>query len=98
MQEDVQNSETSQNEEGMPKEAILELIASDEGDLQLRDIADKENPLVSIDFSPKIKEMLGGDVHLIGQQMIHSAIQMIMHKQMNSWHAHIYDEEPEHYS
>lgn len=96
--QDVKSETINQAEEGLPKEALLELIMSDDGGLQLRDMNDKENPLVSIDFSDKVQDMLGIDTHIIGQHMIHAAIQMIMSKQVNQWHANVYDEEPEHYS
>ncbi len=96
--QDIENDTLNQTEEGFPKEALLELVMSEEGDLQLRDMNDKDDPLVSIEFSEKVKEMLGVDTHLIGQHMIHSAIQLIMSKQISQWQARIYDEEPEHYS
>ncbi|WP_434354184.1 hypothetical protein VH441_03930 [Psychrobacter sp. HD31] len=85
-------------QDGFAKETMLELIESEDGRLLLRDMDGKEDPLVSIDFSDKIKDMLGEDAHMIGQHMIHAAIQVIMNKQMNHWHAKVYDEEPTNYS
>lgn len=81
----------------MAKETMLELVEN-EGKLVLRPMNSEEEPLVSIEFSDQVKEMLGGDTHFIGQHMIHAAIQGFMHKQVSRWHAHVYDEEPAHYS
>ena len=53
---------------------------------------------MTIDFSDKLKDLLGSDTQAIGQHMIHAAIQVIMQKQMSQWHAHVYDKEPTHYS
>lgn len=81
----------------MAKETMLELVEND-GKLVLRPVNSDEEPLLSIEFSDQVKEMLGGDTHYIGQHMIHAAIQGFMHKQVSRWHAHVYDEEPAHYS
>lgn len=81
----------------MAKETMLELVEN-EGKLVLRPMNSEEEPLVSIEFSDQVKEMLGGDTHFIGQHMIHAAIQGFMHKQVSRWHANVYDEEPAHYS
>lgn len=88
----------STQKESFATETMLELTESEDGRLLLRDMEGKESPLVSIEFSDKVKDMLGEDTRTIGQHMIHAAIQVIMHKQMNQWHAHVYDEEPENYS
>lgn len=84
--------------EGLPKEALLELIQTEEGHLELRDAQNKEEPLVCIQFSDAVNKMLEGDVQVIGQHMIQAAIQFVMHKQMINWHANVYDEEPQYYS
>lgn len=86
-----------------PKETMLELVQLDGGEIVLRPVPSEddnadEEPLVSIQFSDKIKELLGDDVHGIGQHMIHSALQLLMHQQIANWHAHVVDEEPKHYS
>lgn len=92
-----------------PKETMLELVQLDGGEIVLRPViknaADKEaadmlgdEPLVSIQFSEKVKDMLGEDIQGVGQVMIHSALQMVMHQQMAKWHAHVVDEEPKFYS
>nr|WP_227429282.1 hypothetical protein [Psychrobacter sp. I-STPA6b] len=77
---------------------MLELVELEGGKLVLRDVNSKQDPLVTIDFADKIYDVLGKDAQFIGQHMIHAAIQVIMHKQMSQWHAHVYDEEPKHYS
>lgn len=83
---------------GFAKETTLELVQAEDGRLLLRD-ADKENDtLMTIEFSDKLKELLGSDTQAIGQHMIHAAVQVIMQKQMSKWHAHVYDKEPTHYS
>lgn len=83
---------------GFAKETTLELIESDDGRLLLRDAEHSDEPLMTIDFSDKLKDILGSDTQSIGQHMIHAAIQVIMKKQMSQWHAHVYDKEPTHYS
>ncbi len=83
---------------GFAKETTLELVEGDNGKLLLRDTEKEEEPLMTIDFSEKLKELLGSDTQAIGQHMIHAAIQVIMQKQMSQWHAHVYDKEPKHYS
>ena len=81
----------------MAKETMLELVEND-GKLVLRPVNSDEEPLLSIEFSAQVKEMLGGDTHFIGQHMIQAAIQGLLHKQATRWHAQVYDEEPAHYS
>ncbi|MES1963984.1 hypothetical protein M0N77_01390 [Psychrobacter sp. AH5] len=83
---------------GFAKETTLELVEAENGVLLLRDTNKDEAPLMTIDFSDKLKELLGSDTQAIGQHMIHAAIQVIMQKQMSQWHAHVYDKEPTHYS
>ena len=90
--------ETQDKYSSFGKETMLELVELEGGRLVLRDVNAKQEPLVTIDFADKIYEMLGKDAQFIGQHMIHAAVQVIMHKQMSQWHAHVYDEEPTHYS
>lgn len=95
---EVDNESTDQFA-GLAKETTLELVEADNGTLLLRDAEKKDDePLMTIDFSDKLKELLGSDTQAIGQHMIHAAIQVIMQKQMSQWHAHVYDKEPTHYS
>lgn len=90
-----------------PKETMLELVQLEGGEIVLRPVESNDvessddaanEPLVSIQFSDKVKELLGEDVHGVGQHMIHSALQILMHQQLASWHAQVVDEEPAHYS
>lgn len=83
---------------GFAQETTLELVEADDGRLLLRDAENNDEPLMTIDFSDKLKDLLGSDTQAIGQHMIHAAIQVIMQKQMSQWHAHVYDKEPKHYS
>lgn len=83
---------------GMPKETMLELVELDDGKLVLRPVNSDEAPLLSIEFSEQVKEMIGGDAQYIGQHMVQAAIHSFMHKQAAQWHAHVYDQEPAHYS
>ena len=83
---------------GFAKETTLELVEADDGRLLLRDAEQNEVPLMTIDFSDKLKEILGSDTQAIGQHMIHAAIQSLMQKQLSQWHANVYDQEPEHFS
>ena len=92
------DKEAQEKYSGFGKETMLELVELEAGQLVLREANAKEDPLVTIDFSDKIYDILGKDAQVIGQHMIHAAIQVIMHKQLSQWHAHVYDEEPTHYS
>ncbi len=94
---DVDN-EPSDHFSGFAKETTLELVEVENGTLLLRDTEKNDEPLMTLDFSDKLKELLGHDTQAIGQHMIHAAIQVIMQKQMSQWHAHVYDKEPTHYS
>ena len=96
--QDKEDKETQDKFASFGKETMLELVELEGGKLVLRDVNEKQEPLVTIDFADKIYEILGKDAQLIGQHMIHAAVQVIMHKQMSQWHAQVYDEEPEHYS
>ena len=83
---------------GFAKETTLELIEAEDGRLLLRDTEKEDEPLMTLEFSDKLKTLLGSDTQGIGQHMIHAAIQVIMQKQMSQWHAHVYDKEHTHYS
>ena len=56
-----------------------------------------QKDLVSIEFFWQSERTVGDDTQLIGQSMIHAAIQT-MQKQLSQWHANVYDEEPVHCS
>lgn len=79
------------------QETLLEFIEEPSGAMTLREVGNDE-PLVSIAFSDQVKDMLGDDVRMVGQAMIHAAISSVVQRQSNFWHAHVYDEEPAHYS
>lgn len=79
-------------------ETLLEFVQTDNGTLVLRESHNKDEVLVSIDFSPKVKEMLGGDTQYIGEAMIQAAMAAVMQRQMSHYHANVFDEEPVHYS
>lgn len=82
-----------------PKETLLEFIQLENGKMVLRPAHDpEEKPLLSIEFSDEIKDILGSDIHLIGHSMVQVAIQTFMHKQMATYHAHVFDEEPINFS
>lgn len=89
--------DTQNQAQSVIKEAILELVEN-EGRLILCEVGKREEPLVSIEFSDMVKKAVDDDMMVIGQHMIHAAIQLIMHKQMKQWHAQVYDKEPAHYS
>lgn len=97
---DNKNTDKVDNEDTKTaiQETVLELVQLDGGELVLREVKNKDEVLVCIDFSEKIKDMLGEDIRHIGESMIQAAMAAVMHKQMNKWHAYVYDEEPEFYS
>lgn len=80
------------------QETLLELVQLEGGKLVLRPVDKDEEPLVSIEFSDKVQDMLGSEVHGIGQYMVQAALQAIMQQQVARWHAQVYDEEPIRYS
>lgn len=99
MQKDAKRERLLQAAKDAKVEAMmLEFVQQDDGKLVLRTSNDEAEPLVSIEFSDKVKDMLGEDAQLIGQSMIQAAIQTLMQKQLSQWHANVYDEEPVHYS
>lgn len=81
------------------KEAILEFVEREDGVLTLQEVGRENEPMVTIAFSQQAKEMIGADeLQNVGQNMIHAAITTVMQRQMNAWHAHVYDETPKRYS
>ncbi|MCP3896342.1 MAG: hypothetical protein GY683_00460 [Moraxella sp.] len=83
----------------MIKEAILEFVEREDGVLTLQEVGNEDEPMVTIQFSEQVKAMIGKDeIQNVGQNMIHAAIATVMQRQMNAWHAHVYDEQPAHYS
>ena len=85
--------------DGFVQETLLEFIEESSGVMILREVGhDHDEPLVSIAFSEQVQDMLGADARVVGQAMIHAAIASVVQRQSNFWHAHVYDEEPAHYS
>ncbi|MDO5651488.1 MAG: hypothetical protein Q4G13_05055 [Moraxella sp.] len=80
------------------QEIMLEFVQAEDGKLVLREAKNHDEVLVSIDFSDKVKEMLGSDTQMVGEQMVQAAFAAVMRQQMSRWHAHIYDEVPARYS
>lgn len=81
-----------------PKEVMLEFIQDEEGRLILRDSKNHDETFVTIAFSDKVKEMLGDDTQFVGEHMIQAAMVAVMHRQMDKWHANVFDEAPKRYS
>ena len=80
------------------QEAVLELVQLEGGELALR-IADSEKePLVKIQFSDEVKEILGDQTPSVAQHMIQAALFGLLEKQMNQWQAEVLDEQPAHLS
>ena len=80
------------------KEMLLELVQLDDGNLVLRPSVGDGEALVSIQFSDVVQKTLGDQLHGVGQQMVHAALQMIMEQQAARWHAQVVDEKPARYS
>lgn len=81
------------------KETVLEFVEREDGILVLQEVGGGEEPMVTIAFSEQVKAMIGTEeIQNVGQNMIHAAIATVMQRQMNAWHAHVYDEKPTHYS
>lgn len=90
-------SKSKKPKDGFVQETLLEFIEESSGVMILREVGHDE-PLVSIAFSEQVQDMLGADARVVGQAMIHAAIASVVQRQSNFWHAHVYDEEPAHYS
>lgn len=92
-------SKSKKPRDGFVQETLLEFIEESSGVMILREVGhDHDEPLVSITFSEQVQDMLGADARVVGQAMIHAAIASVVQRQSNFWHAHVYDEEPAHYS
>lgn len=92
-------SKLKKPKDGFVQETLLEFIEESSGVMILREVGhDHDEPLVSITFSEQVQDMLGADARVVGQAMIHAAIASVVQRQSNFWHAHVYDEEPAHYS
>lgn len=88
----------SDNKQPLITEVLLELVQETDGRLLLRESKNKDEVLVAINFSDKVREVLGEDAHHIGERMIQAAMSAVMYSQINKWHAHVFDEEPKFFS
>lgn len=79
-------------------ETVLELVQLPSGELALRSVGSKEEPLLTIKFSDKAQGALGDNTQQVAQHMIQSALYMMMEQQAARWHAQVMDEEPKHFS
>ena len=80
------------------QDAILELVQLEGGELALRNAGSEQEPLVKIQFSEEVKNILGDQTPLVAQHMIQAALFGLLEKQMNQLQAEIVDEEPQYLS
>ncbi|MCH7335561.1 hypothetical protein [Acinetobacter sp. NIPH 2699] len=80
------------------QEAVLELVQLEGGELALRNAGSEQEPLVKIQFSDEVKEILGDQTPAVAQHMIQAALFGLLEKQMNQWQAEVMDEQPTHLS
>ncbi|RLZ08386.1 hypothetical protein EAH57_08770 [Acinetobacter sp. 2JN-4] len=80
------------------QEAVLELVQLEGGELALRNAGSEQEPLVKIQFSDEVKEILGDQTPAVAQHMIQAALFGLLEKQMNQWQAEVVDEQPPHLS
>lgn len=80
------------------QEAVLELVQLENGELALRNADSEKEPLVKIQFSDEVKEILGDQTPSVAQHMIQAALFGLLEKQMNQWQAEVLDEQPAHLS
>lgn len=78
------------------QEAVLELVQLEGGELALRNADSEKEPLVKIQFSDEVKEILGDQTPSVAQHMIQAALFGLLEKQMNQWQAEVLDEQPAH--
>ena len=76
------------------QEAILELVQLEGGELALRNAGSEQEPLLKIQFSEDVKNILGDQTATVAQHMIQAALFGLLEKQMNQLQAEIVDEEP----
>ena len=80
------------------QDAILELVQLEGGELAVRNAGSEQEPLVKIQFSEEVKNILGDQTPLVAQHMIQAALFGLLEKQMNQLQAEIVDEEPQYLS
>ncbi|WP_334456602.1 hypothetical protein [Acinetobacter nosocomialis] len=76
------------------QEAVLELVQLEGGELALRNAGSEKEPLVKIQFSDELKEILGEQTPIVAQHMIQAALSGLLEKQVNEWQAEVVDEQP----
>ena len=80
------------------QDAILELVQLEGGELALRNAGSEQEPLVKIQFSEEVKNILGDQTPLVAQHMIQAALFGLLEKQMGQLQAEVVDEEPQYFS
>lgn len=80
------------------QEAVLELVQLEGGELALRNADSEKEPLVKIQFSDEVKDILGDQTPSVAQHMIQAALFGLLEKQMDQWQAEVLDEQPAHLS
>ncbi len=73
---------------------MLELVQLEGGELALRNAGSEKEPLVKIQFSDELKEILGEQTPIVAQHMIQAALFGLLEKQVNEWQAEVVDEQP----
>lgn len=79
-------------------ETVLELVQLDDGALALRAAGSDKAPLVKIEFSDEIRDLLGDGTAMVAQHMIQAAFFALMEQQVSKWHAQVIDQKPHYYS
>ena len=64
----------------------------------MRNAGSENEPLVKIQFSEEVKQILGDQTPTVAQHMIQAALFGLLEKQMNQWQAEVVDEQPQHFS
>ena len=80
------------------KDAILELVQLENGELALRNAGSETQPLLTIQFNDEVKKLLGDQVPVIAQHMIQAALFGLLEKEVNEMQAEIVDQKPKFYS
>lgn len=80
------------------QEVILELVQLEGGELALRNAGSEQDPLITIQFNPEVKAMLGEQTTVLAQHMIQAALFSLMEKQVGEWQAEVVDEQPKYLS
>ncbi|MFB2537984.1 MULTISPECIES: hypothetical protein [unclassified Acinetobacter] len=79
-------------------EVMLELVQLEDGAMALRIANTEDAPLVRIEFHEEICKLLGEDLSVVGQGMIHAAVFGVMEQQAKRWRSQVAEASPEIYS